>query len=107
MRLHTYQRVLCICRGGQVRSVAARNILCKVFGFMKVIAAGWEMNDADTIKSLCEWADAVIVVGRPGDWNINTPPQKTLHVEVGEDVWGRYNHPELLELLKPKLEALL
>ncbi len=107
MKLHTCQRVLCICHGGQVRSVAVRHILFHQFGFKKVIAAGWGMNDEDTIQSLCEWADAVVVVGRPSEWRLNTPPQKTIHIEVGKDVWGRHNHPALLELLLPKLKELM
>lgn len=111
MKLYACQRVLCVCRGGQVRSVAARSVLHNHFGFRKVIAAGWETNDEVTIDSLCGWADAVVIVGRGADWKasglVSTPVNKTLYVEVGPDVWGRYDHPELLATLLPKLKALM
>lgn len=106
MRLHPGQRVLCICRRGQVRSVAVRFILTTL-GFKKVIACGWESNDGETVEELCEWADVVLVVGRPSDWKIPTPPEKTVMVEVGEDVWGRYDHPKLLAALARELREIL
>jgi hypothetical protein len=99
-------RVVCICRAGQVRSVAARHLLI-ARGFRKVVACGWEVNDRDTVKMLCLWADAVLVVGRGALWNLPVPPEKEVQVEVGQDVWGRYDHPDLLALLEPQIEALV
>ena len=107
MSINKNQKVVCVCRSGQVRSVAARHILAARFGFNKVIACGWENNDQDTLDMLYKWADVILVVGRGLDWKLSTPPEKTHLVDIGQDVYGRYNHPELIGMLVPKIEALL
>lgn len=111
MKIHKEQKVVCICRGGQVRSVAARYILADHFGFRKVLACGWEKNDEETVRMLCEWADVVLVVGSADSWVLNSslvpPPNKTVLINIGEDRWGRYNHPDLVGVLRPKIEELL
>lgn len=94
--IHRKQKIVCVCRYGQVRSVCARYILTKVYRFRKVITCGWENTDTETLGMLYDWADVVIVVGRPRDWNLPTPEQKTLHLEVGSDVWNDYRHPYLI-----------
>ncbi len=99
--------MLCVCRGGQVRSVATRFLLNDLFGFRKVICAGWEKNDPVTLREMCDWAQVVIVVGRPNMWNLNTPVHKTINIEIGPDVYGHYQHPRLLELLVPKLTEIV
>ena len=100
-------KVVCICRRGQVRSVAVRNILADRYGFLKAIACGWENNDEATLRMLFDWADFILVVGRGSDWNLNIPPKKTHLLNVGRDRWSRYDHPELLAILAPLVENLL
>lgn len=99
LRINKNHKVVCVCRAGQVRSVAARHILADRFGFCKVLACGWEKNDAETVDMLCAWADVVLVVGRGDDWKLPTPPEKTVLLNVGPDVWGDYRNPQLLEKL--------
>lgn len=107
-RLHRDMRVLCVCRNGQVRSVAARYILADWYGFRRVLACGWALNDAETLGMLCSWAEAVLLVGRPSQWYIEAiPANKCIPVEIGPDTYGDYRHHELLKLLVPRIEALL
>lgn len=100
-------KVVCVCRCGQVRSVAARYVLSDKFGFRKALACGWEKNDAETLDMLYSWADAVLVVGRGSEWGLPTPPDKTVLLEVGEDVWGHYQHPDLVSRLEELLAPLV
>lgn len=110
MKLHSNMRVLCICRKGQVRSVAARRALVKA-GFRKVVACGWGNTDDATVHMLCEWADAILVVGSASSWYAVVPDpmfdHKTARIDIGPDVYGRFDHPELIGILQPKIEALL
>lgn len=100
-------KILCICRGGQVRSVAARHLLADRYGFRKVIACGWEKNDEETVSTLCNWADAILVVGSASTWKLNTPTNKTHLLDIGVDRWGHYGHQDLLSILTPLVERLL
>lgn len=109
MKISKSMKIVCICRGGQVRSVATRNILAEKYGFQKVLACGWEKNDQETVDMLCDWADAIIVVGSVHDWNVPASRflQKSIFVNVGKDRWGHYGHPELHSLLTPLIASLL
>ena len=102
-------KVVCICRGGQVRSVAARYVLADKFGFRKVLACGWEKNDNETVTMLCEWADVIFVVGSAHSWNI--PAEQFRHkaymLNVGPDRWGHYGNQELVDILTPMIENLV
>lgn len=109
-KLTPNDRVVCICRGGQVRSVATRYILADRFGFRRVLVCGWEKNDKETVEMLCRWADAVVVVGSTGNWWHTPDPMfedKTHRLNIGEDRWGVYNHPELVALLTPLIERIV
>jgi hypothetical protein len=98
------QRVLCVCRRGEVRSVAVRSILT-LLGFRKVLACGWETNDEETFKMLVDWADVVLVVG--SEWAAPYPLDKTVLLDIGPDVWGRHNHPDLVHKLLPLIKGLM
>lgn len=107
MKLTTDSKVVCCCRRGQVRSVAARNVLLN-YGLLKVLTCGLENNDQDTLKMLYQWADAILVVGSPGVWLLLRPEYKykAHFLEVGHDLWGDYRHEELQCLLKPLISNL-
>lgn len=107
MELRPDMKVVCVCFRGQVRSVAARNILVERYGFKKVLACGWHTNDDETLQMLYQWADAILVVGRGLDWNLETPPEKTVMLNVGRDEWHRYDHRDLRRLLIPMIEELV
>ena len=107
--MNNNQKVVCICRGGQVRSVAARFVLADKFGFRKVLACGWEKNDEETVRMLCEWADVILVVGRPSDWVIlnHQFDSKIIGLEVGVDRFGHYGNLELVDMLTGMIQPLI
>lgn len=114
MSISSETKIVCICRGGQNRSVAARNILNKRFGCTKVLACGFEMNDRETVKLLCDWADRIIVVGSVHQWTDPGGPldwlaqygAKVKLLHVGPDRWGHWGNTELLEILYSKLTGV-
>jgi len=88
-------KILCVCRGGNVRSVAAKMILKRYFGH-ETLACGWENNAWETLCLLGEWADRVIVMHN--DFTAMLPAHiqgKTYCLHVGEDIWGNPFHEEL------------
>lgn len=97
------RRFLCICQGGNVRSVALAFLL-KYMGEQDAIAASAEKNTEDTLTMLWDWADYVIVLAEnvlPFLPKAVTTGRKFVMVDVGPDRWGTALHPELLGLLKP------
>jgi hypothetical protein len=109
LKLNKDMKVVCVCRGGQVRSVCTRYLLSDRFGFRKVLACGWEKNDQETVDMLCEWADVVLLLRDASECVPLCPrlDQKLVTVFIGLDVWGRYNHPDLVNKLLPIVEALV
>ena len=73
----------------------------------EALAAGWETAGSETLKMLCHWADAIVVmqgeviaklqekVGKD-DFDY----RKIIVVDVGPDVFGTPFHPALLSYLK-------
>lgn len=91
-------KVLCLCAGGNVRSVTMAHIL-KERGH-DALAASLSFNAPETLRLLCAWAEKVIIVGEatlrsglPGECQ----PKTVLH-DVGPDRWGVPFHPELRSL---------
>lgn len=100
------RRFLCVCRGGNVRSVALAYLLKYGHG-QDAMAVSAECNTADTLQMLCNWADYVILL---------TPEvfpfldgkclwtEKFAMVDVGPDIYGAAFHPELQAKLKPVVD---
>ena len=91
------QRILCVCRGGNVRSVHLAYLLKYRYGF-DALAAGFEGNTPATLRYLCEWAELIIIV-QP---YMQSAIPKCFHAklalyDVGEDRWMALN-VELLDL---------
>ncbi len=85
------KKVLCLCRGGNSRSVGLGCTLKYVFGH-DAVAAGFEGNSAETLEMLYNWAD--IIVAMREFFMEKVPEQyrdKLRFVEVNEDV---YFHPD-------------
>ena len=108
--IHKGQKILCCCRGGQVRSVAARKLLSEDWGFRKVLTCGLEKNDYETIRFLVDWADAVLVVASQEVFKLfpeSLRSDKVQFLEVGPDVWGWHKHPELTRKIGDLLERIV
>ena len=93
-------KIVTMCRGGNVRSVAAKMILSRCLRH-EVIAIGADNTNYDTKRFLFNWADRIVIMhpdllkyvsftyfdnygGRPRlDYTY-----KTTLLNVGNDVWG-------------------
>ena len=98
------QRILTICQGGNVRSVALGYLLKERYGF-DAIACGWMWNTHETIGMLCEWADAVIIL--QDEFKQHVPKKyhaKLSLLDVGPDRWFNSLHPELLGILDDMIQ---
>lgn len=88
-------KLVCMCRGGNVRSVAAKQILNRFFGH-ETIAIGLDTTSAGTKRFLFEWADYIIVMkdsfvtGVPEDFRC-----KVVLLDVGDDKYGTPFNEEL------------
>ncbi len=102
-------KILCICKGGNVRSVALAQMLKEAKSpRVDPLAASAKHNDRDTLGMLFAWADRVALLSEdvrkylPDEFKHH---RKLVLVEVGRDRFGRASHPELRGLLKPTVEA--
>lgn len=106
-------KVLCMCLGGNTRSVALKFLLKSRYD-IDALACGWEYNSPETRKMLYEWADRIIVLHNDYAKHVPKVHHKTkdgtrkLHTfHVGEDVWtgsGGAFHPELQQMLSTILD---
>lgn len=105
-------KVLCVCRGGNVRSVGLAFILKYRFG-VDALAASAEANSTETLRALIAWADHVVLLS-PSTWQaayerigpiLSTKPHEAIHVEIGEDTWMNPLHPDLQGKLWKQIEA--
>lgn len=75
-------KFLCICDGGNVRSVALAKKL-KEAGY-EAIAIGMDHIDKETLSMLTKWADRVVDVRK----------------HIKEDKWHDARNPELVDLVE-------
>jgi hypothetical protein len=96
-------KVLTICEGGNIRSVGCAFMLKQCVGF-DALAASIRFNTDATMGMLYAWAEKIVamfpeVVARiPEEWQ-----SKVVLVDVGADRFGNCFHPELLNMLAPRL----
>lgn len=90
-------KILCICHGGNVRSVALKFLLHQKYKH-DALACGQAFNTPETIKMLCGWADYIVVV-QPGIAECVSEEyrKKTFCYNIGEDRFGYAFHPELIK----------
>lgn len=100
------QKILCVCKGGVVRSTMVAYIL-KFKYHVDAVAIGIEHNSPATVAMLCEWADQILVVDEWLRAHIRLDYHGKLTVlNVGPDRWG-VPHPELKALCKKLLAELV
>jgi hypothetical protein len=88
-------KVVCVCRGGNVRSVAMKMIVNRYLDH-STLACGLDTNDEETRNFLFVWADVIVVMHH--DMFASIPPfffAKTFIFHVGNDVWGNPFDEEL------------
>ena len=103
-------KILTVCQGGNCRSVGLKDLLGgTVIPRPDVLACGWQWNTPETREMLYAWADLIIVMQPyiaehvPEKYHNNPNGTRRLYCfDVGPDVWGMAQHPEL----RAKLVAL-
>jgi len=99
------QRILCLCQGGNVRSVHAAYVL--KYGYnVDALAASWEKNSPDTLNVLYRWADRIMLVE---DHHIEHVPasfrKKVVNLGIGPDRWAALNR-DLINVVTNSLARL-
>lgn len=88
-------KFLCVCDGGNVRSVALAFEL-KHTHKQDAIAAGRWCASPDTLEMLCQWADVIVIMQPCMEESISPEYKAKLRcVDVGPDRYGVYIHPDL------------
>jgi predicted protein tyrosine phosphatase len=91
-------KFLCVCDGGNVRSVALAYVLHDRLGH-EAIAVGRQRVSPQTLRTFCAWADRVVVLQPHMEESIPEEFRpKVWCVDVGPDRFGLSIHPELLAL---------
>lgn len=102
-------KVLCMCQGGNSRSVGMAYLL-KYFFNLDALSCSWEKNSQETINMLCKWADKIIVMEEK--FKIYIPigfKYKVLICDVGEDIWFKISDDLLrkcMSVLEPYFKEL-
>lgn len=98
-------KILCVCKGGDVRSVAMAYFL-KHGKNEDAIAASYQFNSPETLKLLMDWADIIMVAE---DYMRNRLPignaSKVKSIDIGPDIWGNPFHPDLRNLIEERLKC--
>ena len=97
-------KILCLCEGGNVRSVAAASLLKMNFN-QDTLAAGWRWNTPETLELLFSWADKIILMQECFQDKVpSTHHNKVVVLDVGIDCYGTPFHPVLQENLNNRLQ---
>lgn len=84
-------KIVTVCRGGNVRSVATKLVLQNLNLNHQVIAIGHDNTDDETKKLLFEWADDIVflVPEFSNHWLAQRKYQDKINIlDVGNDIWG-------------------
>ena len=96
-------KILCVCRYGNVRSVALAYIL-KILFKQEAIAVGAKTSSDKTFKMMSDWADKIIfLTTRLDRYQLMKHNPKVILMDIGSDVWHDANHQNLKHLLFEEL----
>ena len=96
-------KILCMCRGGQTRSVALTFVLKKWHKSVAAdsLACAWSRNSKETLRMLFEWADRIVLVQPHHAGQV--PKEfhtKLVCLNIGRDRFGTPKNPELIALAR-------
>jgi predicted protein tyrosine phosphatase len=89
--------IVTMCRGGNVRSVAAKMILSRYLKH-EVVAIGADNTSQKTKEFLFNWADKIVVMSSNEEILSKVPENrfnKVVLLDVGNDIWGNPFHEDL------------
>lgn len=95
-------RFLCVCQGGNCRSVSLAYVLKYDFG-QDALACGWEGNRPETVEFLCSAWEPRYIILLQQEFLKYVPERfhaKVRVVDVGPDRFGHAFNPELLGFLR-------
>ena len=96
-------KILCVCQGGFIRSVALKYWFAK-WGH-DAIAVGLENCTIETLKMLCDWADEIVLAEEYMAEHLPTYRMgKAWSADIGPDKWGAFGFKDALEDIKVILE---
>jgi hypothetical protein len=107
-------KILCVCEGGNTRSVTLATLLKYNYGNHDAIAMSQGKNKGDTLRMLANWANLILAA----DSEIYTKllqdllaqkdgnERKVELADLGTDKWGMSMHPDLIPLATRVLENL-
>src|SRR5258708_5399933 len=99
-------KILCVCEGGNVRSVTMAYLL-KSNG-MDAIACGVLWNKPETVSMLSDWAEMILLAeGRLNEKIPETNHGKIIDMEIGPDIWGQSMVPGLVNLCLARFQDKL
>ena len=99
-------KAVCLCQGGNTRSVACGFVLKYSYG-IDAIACGWEKNSPQTLEMLFNWADHIFIMQKEFEHFVPVDYHPKLHViDVGPDVWFNSLHPDLISKVGTLLDPL-
>lgn len=100
-------KALCICQGGNVRSVAMATELKQRY-HIDALAAGYVKNSGDTMTMLFHWADVIVVMKDEYREQVPTNLHVKLRVaDVGDDTYGTPSDRGLREQVKHHAKVIL
>lgn len=92
-------KIVTVCLGGQVRSVAMANYLNSNFENIIAVPIANANPFPGNFNWYMHWADKVIAVGEVGLLN-RLPENKRFHCDVGYDTYGSPENPDLIQKIK-------
>ena len=82
-------RILCLCSGGNIRSVHTAMLLKHTRSGHDVLAAGVHTASGQTLAMLCGWAEKILICGANLAGSVPSDYQpKVEQLGIGEDRWG-------------------
>lgn len=100
-------RVLCVCEGGNVRSVAMMHALHghPHHPLGDVIAVGARVLSPESWDIFGTWAQTILVIGQSEIVSLipDRFRSKVYHVDIGADHWGNPTNPALVHELNERL----
>ena len=116
------RKILAVCIGGTVRSVAIKDVLNGT-GKWDGLAASAISQTPETMKMLCDWAEVIVPVENKDlihgtcsyphqekwaacvMWNPEYDNKRHV-IDIGPDVWANARHPALSEIVRSRVREL-
>lgn len=105
----TNPRILVLCQRGNVRSATTMTVLRDYYMFDDVLCTGIDTTTNNTLYDLYNWCDVVLLAyGQEQYTHFSTPKNvRTIYLaDVGDDVYGKAMHPELVKRVISSLERI-